>query len=361
MASPLLVRHILEFGIGVRTRRQRYRLALAQADIDTLAALAPELDDPTTALLGAVDSFISSDQPHEIPNLEPLVALAPPADQAIFRVLTAHIRNGPDAGKAEAEAQAQNPNLPNRFSRWAETWQIFLSLPTPKRAAKRRPLPGSVIQFWDTEEVPRDIRPEMDRWSKASGDTGYCRFNARTSLEFLEEHYSPTEILLFEEAPHAAVQSDLMRLWALRVLGGIYVDADTKMMPSFPALAPSFDKPTLWFRTTHAHCRVQNSFLAFPPAHPFIDEMLETTKSRMYRDPDQSILSLSGPAMATDTLLQEARAGRLQDFQALSRTTAADQVFRQINAAYKSDDRNWRRFQAKRAAELGEDVSSDGA
>jgi len=161
----------------------------------------------------------------------------------------------------------------------------------------------------------------------------------------LEEHFGEDEIGLFENAIHPAVQSDFLRLCVLKIKGGIYVDADTKVSACFPSLLPSLAPATLWFRTSMAHCRIQNGFLAFKPGHTFVDAMLNKTIERLSADSGESILNMSGPGMATDTFLEEARKGRIEGLKALPGAMVSAKVLRQFNASYKKDDRNWKTFQ----------------
>jgi len=287
-----------------RRRGRRFRKALAQADIDQTLALGVDPAWSKEALLKAVDSLLNVNRLEELDRLKPLAPYSSPEDVAIFELVRVFARDGATAAEESVHRLQTEYKVTGAFLKWAETWLIFLRMPRPKHEPSLPTPIGPIFQFWDTETPPKDVLREMNKWRNLAKDTGYFRFNARSGLGFLEEHFGEDEIGLFENAIHPAVQSDFLRLCVLKIKGGIYVDADTKVSACFPSLLPSLAPATLWFRTSMAHCRIQNGFLAFKPGHTFVDAMLNKTIERLSADSGESILNMSGPGMATDTFLK---------------------------------------------------------
>lgn len=338
--------HLNDFRL--RLRRKRFRRALARADVERMLLLGPDPEWSTEALLRSVDSLLGAERLDALERLEPLALHAAPSDRAIFCVIKAYVEAGRSVAQETAHRQHVDLTLPDEFLKWAETWLIFLELSISRNGSfSTKPL-GPIIQFWDTEVPPYDVLREMNNWKTLANGVGYLRFDAKTGLEFLEEHFGADEIRLFERAIHPAVQSDLLRLCVLKTKGGIYVDADTRASPKFGTIASSFGPASLWFRTSMAHCRIQNGFLAFERGHPFVEAMLNKTKERLSAGSHGSILAMSGPAMATDTLLEEAQKGNTEGLVGLPISFVHTEILRQFDASYKRDDRNWRVFQRNR-------------
>jgi len=330
-----------------RQKRKRIKRALIESDINWLLSLRNDPDWSSPALFLSIDSLLGTGRLEELPRLQLLSEHAPPEDGAMYQVIRRHQENGAVEARALAEKLQKELDLPGVFTKWADTWLIFLNSYHHKLEAKGEIDLGPIIQYWDNSP-PQDVISELDRWKALSKNRGYCRFNEQSGLEFLEEYFGSLEMKMFEEAPHPAVQSDLLRLCVLKVRGGIYIDADTKPSPHFEEFAKGFGTANLWFRTSQVHCRIQNGFLAFKPQHPFVDAMLAKTKARLSGNAYTSILDLSGPGMATDTLLEEAAMGRVKDISALPISQVHSQILRQFDASYKQDDRNWRIFQENR-------------
>ena len=90
-----------------------------------------------------------------------------------------------------------------------------------------------VIQFWDSVDIPDDVRSFMDGW-KASYPDRYVRFSGAEALAFIQANFSPDDAEAYQQCWHPAMKSDYFRLCYLLKNGGCYVDADEVQIAPLP-------------------------------------------------------------------------------------------------------------------------------
>jgi mannosyltransferase OCH1-like enzyme len=87
-------------------------------------------------------------------------------------------------------------------------------------------IPKRIVQYWDGETPPVEVRKLMDSWQAIHPDFKYVRHD-RPSARTLAEREGPAGFLkAFDLAWHPAMESDLVRLLDVWTYGGFYCDAD---------------------------------------------------------------------------------------------------------------------------------------
>jgi hypothetical protein len=93
-----------------------------------------------------------------------------------------------------------------------------------------------LFQFWDGREPPEEVKGWMDGFRDRNPDLDYVRFDADSAAEFIANHYGPREVAAFRACAVPAMQADYIRLCAINIFGGVYVDADNQCLQPLEGL-----------------------------------------------------------------------------------------------------------------------------
>jgi hypothetical protein len=93
---------------------------------------------------------------------------------------------------------------------------------------------NTVVQFWDTVDIPEDIMGNILENSKLFGCEHHFLFNDELAKEFIDSSIGSRAVDAYNYCHHPAMKSDYFRLCFLYAHGGIYIDADNVMRRSLP-------------------------------------------------------------------------------------------------------------------------------
>jgi hypothetical protein len=91
-----------------------------------------------------------------------------------------------------------------------------------------------IVQFWDGKELPDDVYELVEGWKNAVPNGNHVLFDDSTSRNFIRAHYNNSFVDAYDYCWHPAMKSDYFRLAYLYVNGGLYVDADEKLLYNVP-------------------------------------------------------------------------------------------------------------------------------
>jgi len=143
----------------------------------------------------------------------------------------------------------------------------------------RAAIPRRVIQYWDKPAPPKDVAAMIESWRRVPGyfhrlmDNGQAR-------QFLELHYGKRILVAYDAATHAAGKADIFRLAWLYQRGGIYADADERLVGRIDSLLPGDCRVFLTWAQGTPPC-VQNGFIAAEPLNPLIERALMLAVKRV--------------------------------------------------------------------------------
>ncbi len=248
--------------------------------------------------------------------------------------------------------------------------QRLIATPTGSRSITSEVTPRLLVQFWDNiSAIPLDVQVCLDSWSTLE-DVGFKRllFDDVSARRFIAEHFSDRHVLAFKNCHHPAMRADYFRLCFILKVGGFYVDADDvyrggsvdglvsdgrlKLQPlCYDITTDSMLDPSGSASAGEDGSRiyyVNNNPLIAPAGHPIIASALDRATSFVLSAGGRSrdIQSLTGPGNLTATLVKHAvarqREGLTYDFELITdwETVATSRW----PLAYRSDDRNWRRW-----------------
>ncbi|HTT84701.1 MAG TPA: glycosyltransferase [Rhizomicrobium sp.] len=86
-------------------------------------------------------------------------------------------------------------------------------------------VPRRILQFWDQEAIPEDVRNCMATWRAIPGFE-HVVFHEEPARDFIRSEYHLRHLQAFDLCNHPAMKSDLFRLAYLYRHGGVYIDVD---------------------------------------------------------------------------------------------------------------------------------------
>ncbi|MCI4660595.1 MAG: hypothetical protein MRY63_02070 [Neomegalonema sp.] len=345
-------------GPGKQARRWLFNRAARRGDTQAMLDLlsTPYNDEPVDrfGLFRAVDFWLSEERSGlgrragdvSLSDLAPLAPLFAHYDQQIFAALSQFHGGDPEGALSRLEALSRDPEQSAQARRGLGAWHLFLQLhrgrhADPLTSAKPGEPLGPLIQFWD-KDTPGDVQAEMDRWRALAGDSSYRCFDDRSAKDFIANAIGKREADIYASARHPAIKSDLLRLCALHELGGLYIDADARPQPGLRAiLAQLRAVPTLWFDTAIPEAKIINGMISAPARAPFLRAAVEEGFRRLVDAPALPLMALAGPLMLTEIAITHLNGSALHGWRAVPNALGQRQIFRQIEANYKRDARNW--------------------
>ncbi|MEM6624980.1 MAG: glycosyltransferase [Pseudomonadota bacterium] len=339
---------------------RHFKARLDAGRFDRLAGLIGT-DDPFDggdALFWAVDHLLVHQRTDLLPDLATLARSTSPFAARIWRAVCLWYDGAQDQALASLERTFRDGSHSGFARRGARAWAMYLSLPrfeTVLSEPELRVQDAPIFQFWDTVPPPPDVAREMAAWSGLASKKYAC-FSAEKAIRFFAENIGDTEAKLLRACPHPAIQSDFFRLGKLMVDGGIYVDADARMRALFSGVYRNLgDRTLLWFRTRAAEMTIVNGFIVSPPGGAFVQAAFKVACRRLAAGEKLHVFDYAGPTLVTQAALRLFERNRLGDVATLSDGYVARHILGQVDAAYKRDARNWRRWMTS------SDATHDGA
>lgn len=331
-----------------RDRRERIRRWIAEGQVDAAAQVAAAADPfGDGALWDAVDAAVERGTYAEIAALEPLARLRPEFDRALFSALRRFDPGAPDDALTALRDLGADDRFPPFKRMCARAWATFLEMPRFDPGGAPAAPPPPVLQFWDSETVPSDVAALIEDCRQTTSPY-HTLLHEAGARRFLREAYGTGATEVFDLCPHAAVKADYLRLGWLATHGGVWIDADTRLLPDFRGTWPAMAGQTvLWFNTLTGHWL--NGFLAVPAGSPLMVACFERATRQIRRNPDRHPYALAGAGVLTRTINEMWRAGTLTDAANLT-TRAIGRLMRQVDAAYKKAGATWQRQRDGREA-----------
>ena len=205
-------------------------------------------------------------------------------------------------------------------------------------------IPKTLIQFWDTAQLPDDIRPKVDSWAEKSGLTPHM-FTEERALDFISEVYGAEYVGYFRKCALPAMKSDLFRLLAVYHHGGWYADCSIECLKSPIDLVSDPVFQILYYRRWHGG--VNNGFFAATSKCTYLEKMIEIVTHNVKNEIGRSVWEVTGPRIWNDIFPKENRfADALELSHAQIAAPSYDQsagkyvMFHQ-DLAHKKDGTHW--------------------
>ena len=157
------------------------------------------------------------------------------------------------------------------------------------------PVPRRIIQYWDKPDPPEEIRGLMRSW-RTEPDVDYILYDSAQAQTYLAEHFDIEHMQAFRQADNAAEESDFFRLCALYAEGGVYADADDRLIANWSRLVGDRGGMTV-FREPHG--AIANNILIAPPGHPALARAIDMAREALLRSDSDIAWSKTGPGLLT--------------------------------------------------------------
>lgn len=167
------------------------------------------------------------------------------------------------------------------------------------RRARRAPGPPDrgrpkFFQYWDGDQPPPDVLGWVEGFRADNPELDHVLFSARTAAEFIATRYGPREVAAFDACAVPAMQSDLIRLFALLTHGGLYLDVDHQSRQPLSGLIAQAPHSLIfnWLGL------LNNALLIFPePGDPFLEACLALALENVWARRYDSAFMATGPGV----------------------------------------------------------------
>ena len=162
-------------------------------------------------------------------------------------------------------------------------------------------IPRRIIQYWDAETPPPDVRELMQSWGALNGNFAHVRFDDAAALRFLRARCADDVVRAFRRAHQPAQRVDIFRLAYLAHDGGFFVDADDRCLAPIDTLVPA---NATFAAYQESYGTLGTNFIGAPSNHPVILRALKLATAALNRG-DRDIAWLStGPGLLTRAFAQ---------------------------------------------------------
>ncbi len=203
-----------------------------------------------------------------------------------------------------------------------------------------------VFQYWDTPDIPEMVGDIMQSWRAAPGWEYQC-LTKNQALEWVQTVFDRQHARALRTSRYEAEQADFLRLCLLDAEGGLYADADDRLIGSVDGLLAG-TRGAVFF--TEAFGCLCNNVLYSPPGHVVISTAREMACEALLRRDNDKVWLKTGPGLITRALARCQLEGLLDDPDDPTKTVTilpnADlrrQVAPHIKLPYKYSEKNWAR------------------
>ena len=161
------------------------------------------------------------------------------------------------------------------------------------------PISGHVSQYWDTPEIPSQIREIMGSW-QGLPDLSYGLYDKRAAMDFLRDRFGADHLRAFRLANHAAEGADFLRLCLLLDRGGIYADADDRRIAPAAELRQALighGRGMVVYRERFG--AIANNLIAARAGHPVLALAVEFALQSLLARENDGPWSKTGPGLMT--------------------------------------------------------------
>ena len=206
-------------------------------------------------------------------------------------------------------------------------------------------IPKTIIQYWDSENIPASVSVVMNSWKEQNPDFEYKLFSRRSAYIFLKIQLGHNDAAAFLNCEHPAMQADFFRLAYLSKMGGFYSDADDKCVRPLNTLVES--KAELVLKLGDFGC-ISNNFLGCAPGNEIISEAYERGMKNTTTYFNEGPWFKLGPGHLTKSVTYNlAHHIHEMDFSKWPKIYMLDQIdtrkyiSQHLSLPYKSSDKSW--------------------
>lgn len=216
-------------------------------------------------------------------------------------------------------------------------------------------IPRRILQYWDSETVPRELLPVMATWREQNLGWGYALYSDKAALEFIAKHYSDRELMAYRSCAIPAMKADFFRYLYIYKIGGYYADADAVCnIPLEKLESPGVELLVGKVRNGNWG----NDFFGSMAGNQVLAEVIERVVNNIERRVSNNVWLVTGPG-AFSPIVQNAIAAKR-----IVAHTLDVRSYRGIHGVirgggsleYRQDGKHWSDFQKKVSIFSGESL-----
>ena len=175
-----------------------------------------------------------------------------------------------------------------------DTWQATQPVSVMAYSPAQE-VPRNIFQYWNSETVPDAVQEVMQSWQSCS-DWSYQLWNKRSASTWLRRTMGPKFARAFNMAGKPAEEADFLRLCLLWHEGGIYADADDRLVAR-PEQLVELGPGIVLFREPFG--AIDNNVMCAPPKHPVLSRAVAMARNALLRRDKDLIWLKTGPGLLT--------------------------------------------------------------
>ena len=177
----------------------------------------------------------------------------------------------------------------------------FVGSPKLPHNSAESTIPNTIVQFWDTAEVPDDVRELMLSWPAMNPSFRHIVFNDASASRFIAQTYGLDAARAYARGSGPAQKADVFRLAYLSAFGGIYADSDDRCHADLKTILPQTATLVLYQEDFGS---LGNNFIAVAPGHPVIVCAFRLAIEALGRGDGETVWLSTGPALITRAVAQ---------------------------------------------------------
>ena len=178
-----------------------------------------------------------------------------------------------------------------------------------------------LFQYWDLPRPPAEVAAWINDFKIRNPEFDHILFDRDAAIKYITAHYGSREVAAFRACAVPAMQADFIRLCAMDVHGGVYVDADNQSLKPLTELVAKAPRAMMftWMGM------INNGFLLFRrPGDCFVRACLKLTIENIEARRFRTEFTSTGP-------------GVLNAIRVLVDPSSADEVLSAFNGSEMGD------------------------
>ena len=158
------------------------------------------------------------------------------------------------------------------------------------------PIPKFIVQFWDSPNLPDELRDLTLTWQSRNPEHTYQLFDEASAAVFLRDNHAPRTMAAFRRSGNPAQQADIFRLAYLASHGGFYADCDDRCSTGLDSFIPA---RASFVSYQEEYGTLGNNFIGATANHPVICRALDMAVEAVNRDDRDMVWFSTGPGLLT--------------------------------------------------------------
>ena len=161
-------------------------------------------------------------------------------------------------------------------------------------------IPRNIIQTCKDNYLHPKIYENILSILKKNPTYDYYFINDADGEKLIEDHFDKKTLHAFKRLNVGAAKGDFIRMIALYLYGGVYLDLDASINMNLNSFIPPTNEYIFFYEGDK--CQITNWCMMIIPQHIIIKKIIDEMVNRIYENKDVNILLVTGPYLITDVI-----------------------------------------------------------